>query len=90
MTAPVLILLSDKKDPDDLCEAARPGYLDGYRAWIRFCDNPATETWRYGCQHEHIRTRRTCAEHRPEAGKVGCRDCLEEGHDCPMIAEPVQ
>ena len=84
---PVVQIIEGKKNPEDLCEAAKPGYLGFARAWIRFCDAAATETWQYGCLHEHVKVRRSCAEHRPEPGAVGCIECFEQGHECAMVAK---
>lgn len=53
------------------------------------CGAPAVAIFDYGCEHEHVKRRASCAAHEPAAGAVGCRDCWELGHDCPMLAREV-
>jgi hypothetical protein len=53
------------------------------------CGEPAISEWDYGCIHEHVVRKVTCAQHEPAAGKVGCYKCLAAGHDCEMTFRPV-
>lgn len=73
-----------------LCEAARPGYRSGERVWDLFCAAPAVAVHQYWCACGHQSQRRTCAAHTPEPGAVGCRACLEAGHDCEASARLVE
>lgn len=69
------------------CQAAIPA--SGHaRGWDE-CGAPAVATYSYACVHGHIVTRDTCAEHEPVEGDVGCRQCWDAGHDCPMAFQPV-
>jgi len=68
-----------------LCEAALPD-SDG---WLYICDRVATGLYRYGCVHEHVGERWTCDVHHPVDGDVGCRACLEAGHECLMAFQLV-
>jgi|SRR5215469_3993876 len=70
------------------CEAALP--FPFMQSWRLICHNEATETWDYGCVHEHVKRRHTCPEHRPEPNAVGCRECFELGHECPLVAHQVK
>ena len=56
------------------------------------CDQPATVTLRAGCVHEHVKTKRYCAEHGRTVLPDGvwlCRECAEAGHDCPIAPEVI-
>ena len=56
------------------------------------CGEPATVTLRGGCIHEHIKTKQYCTEHgqlTPGDAVWFCRDCAEDGHDCPVVLEVV-
>jgi len=54
------------------------------RDWSE-CGEPATavHVYRCGCCGAEKR-RATCAQHAPEPGEVGCRDCYDAGHECGM------
>ena len=69
------------------CRAAIPESGHGNR-WTE-CGAPAVATYSYVCVHEHIVARDTCAEHEPVAGDVGCHQCWDAGHYCPMAFQPV-
>jgi len=74
------------------CEAAVPVFAgpdDHLAGWIEACTRPATAVHRYACVHEHVRDRPTCDDHAPKPGIVGCRRCLEAGHECLMEAQLV-
>ena len=74
-----------------LCEAALPSFNAVFgQSWVPICSNPATETWDYGCVHEHVKRRRTCRLHRPAPDQVGCRECFEAGHECPLVARQMR
>lgn len=56
---------------------------------LAVCGLPAAAVHDYGCVHEHIERKATCAGHAPRPGIVGCLRCLKLGHDCPMTATEV-
>jgi hypothetical protein len=91
---------------DETCMAAVPvmrrsltGHLVGgdpvidhesaVRDWAE-CGEPAAAVHVYRCGHGHEKRRPTCAEHAPQPGQVGCRDCYDQGHECGMTAERVK
>lgn len=57
--------------------------------WVQ-CMRRATAKYRYSCIHEHMADRQTCDEHKPEPDAVGCRNCFELGHDCPMTFQQIE
>lgn len=69
------------------CQAAVPA--SEYHSGWEECGAPAVDTYSYCCVHEHVVTKATCAEHAPAADLVGCRQCWEAGHDCPMAFQAV-
>ncbi len=61
-------------------------------AWAE-CGQPAAAVHLYRCGCGHEKTAATCGEDAPRPGQVGCRACLDQGHDCEMrhsvaVAEP--
>jgi hypothetical protein len=62
------------------CLAAEP---DGEGGWFH-CGARASAVYVYACVHEHVTRRATCAEHEPVPGEIGCRQCFDLGHDCPV------
>ena len=50
------------------------------------CGEPAAAVHVYRCGHGHEKRRATCAEHAPQPGQVGCRECYDQGHECEMAA----
>jgi hypothetical protein len=72
------------------CEAGipRPGVAG--RITLDTCGVRATALHRYACVHEHVVERRTCDDHAPEPDSVGCRACLEAGHECGMSFELIE
>jgi len=74
------------------CAAAVPiGPYGAIDAWV-ICRAEVTEVYEYACVHEHVVRKGTCALHRPVPGDVGCRQCADLGHGCPMeyrLAEEV-
>ena len=56
------------------------------RDWAE-CGEPAVAVHVYRCEHAHQKRRATCPAHAPEPGQVGCRECFDQGHECPMTAE---
>jgi hypothetical protein len=79
----------------DTCEARTGWYslpAEQSLAGSWGCDQPATVSLRAGCVHEHVMTRRCCAEHgqvRPADAQWFCKSCAELGHDCPITPEVV-
>lgn len=71
-----------------LCEAGIP-VVEGLKIRFANCPNEATETYRYGCVHEHVIQKATCPDHHPFDGFVGCIRCLRQGHECPMAFQLV-
>lgn len=64
------------------CQAKVPaGFFT--RLWM-ICGQPATATHAYRCACGHTREGSTCAAHVPAPGEVGCAQCFDEGHECPM------
>lgn len=55
------------------------------------CGGPVTSVLTFRCPNGHRRVGRTCGEHAPEPGRVGCRDCFTAtGTEVPMTAEEWQ
>ena len=84
-------MTSMEADPPDGCQARRPLNELGAQppAW-QACGAPVTEVRLYACRHGHVKEGRTCDEHRPEPGEVGCSACWDLGHECPMTwSDPV-
>ena len=57
------------------------------------CEQEAVSTIVGGCRHEHVKERPICAHHLagaldPET-YAGCRECLEDGHDCRVTFREV-
>jgi hypothetical protein len=65
--------------PGTGCDAGVPGLAD----WM-VCGEPAVAVRAYTCPHGHVKVKANCAAHEPEPGRVGCRECYEDGHECPM------
>lgn len=79
--------------PGRTCQAKEITWVSGFPpAFItNICGKPATSLWDYGCEHEHIQTdMATCDDHKPRDGEVGCYQCINLGHDCPMTFRPAQ
>jgi hypothetical protein len=53
------------------------------RLWA-VCGEPATATHYYRCACGHAKTGSTCRAHAPVSGAVGCAQCFDKGHECPM------
>lgn len=67
------------------CQSGLPTLL----GWV-LCGAPAIAVHDYGCIHEHVKRRATCAEHAPQPGIVGCVACWDAGHECAMTAQLVE
>jgi hypothetical protein len=65
------------------CQAKQPMIVPGM--W-QICGSPATFMHAYRCQCGHSRQGETCPEHAPIPGEVGCAQCWDNGHECPMIS----
>jgi len=48
------------------------------------CGAKTIMRYRHACVHEHVVDGFVCSLHVPVDGAVGCRQCWDEGHDCPM------
>lgn len=48
------------------------------------CGEPSVAVYEYRCEHGHAVRKPACAEHEPEPGAVGCRQCYDQGHECEM------
>ena len=48
------------------------------------CGEPSVAAHEYRCEHGHVVRKPSCAEHAPEPGSVGCRQCYDQGHECEM------
>lgn len=71
-----------------ICEITRPVPItETSHRWEPYCPDRAIETWRYHCLCSHQIIRSTCLAHRPQPGQTGCRECLDNGHVCPVRAE---
>ncbi len=53
------------------------------------CGSPATAVHEYVCPVGHTKRRETCAEHAPEPGAVGCRECWDAGTEQAMTFREV-
>lgn len=66
------------------CEAAEVTLEDGWQQ----CEEPIATIGAYVCRHDHLVIRASCTRHDPAKlaanEAVGCRECKEDGHDCPM------
>lgn len=69
--------------PEQACEAALPYRIGPALIWMP-CGEPAVAVHEYGCIHEHIARKATCAAHAPEPDIVGCQLCWDAGHECPL------
>lgn len=57
--------------------------------WL-ICGQPPVAVHDYACVHEHVLRRGTCAEHAPVPDAVGCAQCFQLGHDCPVTFQLVE
>jgi hypothetical protein len=48
------------------------------------CGDMAVAVHVYRCVNGHVKRRATCTAHAPEPGRVGCRDCYDEGREVEM------
>jgi len=68
------------------CQAKQPMIEPG--KW-QLCGREAAAKHLYMCVHEHMKEGATCPEHHPLPGAVGCSECWDLGHECPMEAQEI-
>lgn len=71
--------------PARACQAMIP-HLGWHGVLFAPCGEPAVVLGDYSCSCPlaHARRRWSCARHEPVPGTVGCRQCWDAGHECPM------
>lgn len=67
------------------CQAKQP--FAGRRGVWLLCGAKTVIRYRHACVHEHVVDGFVCGLHIPVPGAVGCQQCWDAGHECPMLAE---
>ena len=67
--------MAERCDAKSLATGRKCGRAEGVRAV------------RQGCVHEHVIDRHLCASHIRRTDRGYCGECLDAGHDCPILIQ---